>query len=47
MRATVLNAPQHPYSRQLKDAVLLPEAARRLARSPHHLYRQNQTPERT
>jgi peptide/nickel transport system ATP-binding protein len=24
---TVLNAPQHRYSRQLRDAVLLPEVA--------------------
>jgi peptide/nickel transport system ATP-binding protein len=24
---TVLNAPQHPYSRQLRAAVLLPEVA--------------------
>jgi ABC-type oligopeptide transport system ATPase subunit len=32
---TVLNAPQHPYSRQLRAAVLLPEVATAGARAPH------------
>ena len=31
---TVLAAPQHPYSRQLRDAVLLPDAAAAPASAP-------------
>ena len=32
----VLNAPQHPYSRQLRDAVLLPEVPTPGVGSSHH-----------
>jgi peptide/nickel transport system ATP-binding protein len=31
---TVLKAPQHPYSRQLRDAVLLPDVANTAAAVP-------------